>query len=45
MNEWIEIPGGRFVVGLLPEEVDALTTASAQAARARLEYDPDAGLR
>src|SRR5262249_27234241 len=45
MNEWIEIPGGRFVLGLLPEEVDVLATASAQAARARVERDPAAGLR
>jgi hypothetical protein len=45
MNPWIEIAGGRFVLGLLPDEVAVLATASAQAARACVERDPDAGLR
>ncbi len=38
---WIDIPGGRFVVGLTGEEAVALALASAQAARHRHEVDPD----
>jgi formylglycine-generating enzyme required for sulfatase activity len=38
---WITIRGGRFTVGLTPPEVDRLAFASANAARVRVERDPD----
>lgn len=45
LDPWVEIVGGRFVVGLRPDEVETLVQASAQAARERVERDPDAGFR
>jgi len=41
MSEWIEIAGGRFALGLTPDEVDRLAFGSARAARERVSRDPD----
>ena len=39
--DWIEIPGGSFMLGLTREEAVALARTSAEARLVRLEHDPD----
>src|SRR5688572_5865028 len=41
MSDWIDIPGGRFEVGVTREEALALAKASTAAIREREENDPD----